>query len=93
MRERFLEQALATVRDRYDLALVDCPPNLGLLTVNGLIAADRLVVPVNMQDEGACKECLSCAGRWQSSRRAGRHASLTRWSTRELTRADRSTRR
>jgi len=62
MRERFLSLALDTIEASYDLALVDCPPNLGLLTVNGLLAADRLVVPVNMQDEGALQGVVELRG-------------------------------
>jgi chromosome partitioning protein len=40
-----LGRALHAVRSRYDYALLDCPPTLGLLMVNALAAADRLVVP------------------------------------------------
>ena len=54
--------ALDTIEASYDLALVDCPPNLGLLTVNGLLAADRLLVPVNMQDEGALQGVVELRG-------------------------------
>ena len=45
-RERQLETALAGIRDRYDLILIDCPPSLELLTLNGLCAADGILVPV-----------------------------------------------
>jgi chromosome partitioning protein len=44
--ERALLRALAPVRDRYGVVLLDCPPSLGQLTINGLTAADRLLVPV-----------------------------------------------
>lgn len=40
-RPTFLARALRGVFDRYDVVLVDCPPNLGLLTVNALCAADQ----------------------------------------------------
>lgn len=40
-----VKQALAGVRDDYDFALLDCPPTLGVLMVNALAAADRLIVP------------------------------------------------
>ena len=52
-REYFLARALADVVDRYDAVLVDCPPNLGLLTVNALCACDEVVVPVDMEDVDA----------------------------------------
>jgi chromosome partitioning protein len=45
-RELRLREALEGVRGRYDYVLVDCPPNLGLLTLNTLAAADTVVVPV-----------------------------------------------
>ena len=53
MREQFLNSALEPVSDRYELCVLDCPPNLGLLTVNALVAAQRILVPVRMEDEGA----------------------------------------
>jgi len=52
-REEFLADALADVADRYDTILVDCPPNLGLLTVNALFAVREVVVPVDMTNAGA----------------------------------------
>src|SRR5216110_2272473 len=48
-RERALEKALAPVLDRYDFVLVDTPPSLGLLTVNALVAADAVIVPVQCE--------------------------------------------
>lgn len=48
-REFLLARALADLAHGYDLVLVDCPPSLGLLTVNGLTAADRLLVPVQSE--------------------------------------------
>lgn len=41
-----LKEALAPVREAYDIVLVDCPPTLTLLTVNALAAADRVLIPV-----------------------------------------------
>jgi chromosome partitioning protein len=52
-REYFLARALADVVDRYDAVLIDCPPNLGLLTVNALCACSEVVVPVDMEDVDA----------------------------------------
>lgn len=48
-RELRLRRALEAVRDDYDFVLIDCPPSLGLLTVNGLAAADEVVVPVQCE--------------------------------------------
>ena len=53
MREQFLTSALEPIANRYEVCVLDCPPNLGLLTVNALVAADRILVPVRMEDEGA----------------------------------------
>jgi chromosome partitioning protein len=48
-RERKLAEALESVSDRYELVLIDCPPSLGLLTVNALAAAHDLIVPVQCE--------------------------------------------
>jgi chromosome partitioning protein len=47
--ESFLAVALEPARERYDYVFVDCPPSLGPLTVNGLAAADRVLVPVQCE--------------------------------------------
>ena len=44
-----LAKALATVRDRYDLILIDCPPSLEMLTLNALAAADSILIPVQCE--------------------------------------------
>jgi len=44
-----LREALEHVRDRYAFILLDCPPSLGPLTVNALVAADRVIVPVQAE--------------------------------------------
>jgi chromosome partitioning protein len=47
--ETFLARALAPAREDYSFVFVDCPPSLGPLTVNGLAAADRVLVPVQCE--------------------------------------------
>ena len=47
--ETRLRDALGDVRERYKLTLLDCPPALGPLTVNALVAADRVIVPVQAE--------------------------------------------
>jgi len=44
-----LREALARVRERFTFTLLDCPPSLGPLTVNALVAADRVIVPVQTE--------------------------------------------
>jgi chromosome partitioning protein len=48
-RESILREAMREVIDPYDYVLIDCPPNLGLLTVNGLVAAQGVIIPVQTQ--------------------------------------------
>ncbi len=48
-RERRLARALHKVKDRYDFIFIDCPPSLGLLTVNAMTAADSVLIPVQAE--------------------------------------------
>ncbi|QIB50466.1 ParA family protein [Pseudomonas sp. OIL-1] len=57
VKEHRLRNALASVRDAYDFILIDCPPSLNMLTVNGLVAADAVIIP--MQCEYYALEGLS----------------------------------
>ena len=48
-REYVLRKALTKVLDRYDHVLIDCPPSLGILTINGLTAADEVLIPLQCE--------------------------------------------
>lgn len=48
-REIKLKSVLDTIRDQYDYILIDCPPSLGLLTVNALTAADAVLIPLQCE--------------------------------------------
>ncbi len=48
-RERRLRDAMSEALTGYDLVMIDCPPSLGLLTINGLTAADEVIVPVQTE--------------------------------------------
>jgi chromosome partitioning protein len=48
-REYALKRALAKVADQFDVIILDCPPSLGVLTLNGLTAADEVIVPLQCE--------------------------------------------
>lgn len=48
-REHVLARALLSVRDEYDVMLIDCPPSLGVLTINGLTAAQEVLIPLQCE--------------------------------------------
>ena len=48
-RETMLKKALASVRDTYDFIVIDCPPSLGLLTLNAFTAADSVLIPIQSE--------------------------------------------
>lgn len=56
-REHRLKKMLQPVRDRYDFTIIDCPPSLGLLTINAMVATNQILVP--MQCEYYALEGLS----------------------------------
>src|SRR3990172_1801774 len=48
-REERLRTLIASVRDQYDYVFIDCPPSLGLLTLNALVAADAVLIPLHCE--------------------------------------------
>jgi chromosome partitioning protein len=48
-REFYLKNALESLREQYDYILIDCPPSLGVLTLNGLVAADAVLIPLQCE--------------------------------------------
>lgn len=48
-RERILLKSVESIRDKYDFVIIDCPPSLGLLTINALTASDSVMIPVQCE--------------------------------------------
>jgi chromosome partitioning protein len=48
-REQRLKQSIAVIKNKYDFILIDCPPSLGLLTINALTAADTILIPLQCE--------------------------------------------
>lgn len=68
-RERLLAQVLEPLKDSYDVILVDCSPSLGLLTINALVAADEVLVPLKCETlshrgMGQLMEAIEEVRRW-----------------------------
>ncbi len=62
-REFFLRDALAPLDQAYDVIVIDTPPNLGQLTINALVLADVVLVPVSLEDEGGAQGLLELRAR------------------------------
>lgn len=48
-REKVLKSALELIKDKYDFIMIDCPPSLGLLTINALTSADSVIIPIQSE--------------------------------------------
>lgn len=52
-REYFMKKYIDMLRAEYDYIIIDCPPNIGMLTINALVAADEMLIPAQPQDYSA----------------------------------------
>jgi chromosome partitioning protein len=76
LRETILEKALEEVARRYDFAVLDCPPHLGLLTANAMFAADHVIVPVLMDDPSCVQATAETAASVNQLRESGVDVSI-----------------
>jgi chromosome partitioning protein len=58
-RERLVRRALKPLQDAYDRIIIDCPPSLGDMTINGLCASDDVIAPVSMEDKNAVQGAVN----------------------------------
>lgn len=58
-RERLVWRALRPLQDSYDRIIIDCPPSLGDMTLNGLCASDDVIAPVSMEDKNAVQGAVN----------------------------------
>jgi chromosome partitioning protein len=58
-RERLVRRALKPLQDSYDRIIIDCPPSLGDMTINGLCASDDVIAPVSMEDKNAVQGAVN----------------------------------
>ena len=76
-RETILRQYLDTVKGQYSHILIDCQPSLGMLTVNALAAANRIIIPVQAEYLPAkgLEQLLSTVNKVKSMRTSGKNSS------------------
>ena len=58
-RERLVRRALKPLQSSYDRIIIDCPPSLGDMTINGLCASDDVIAPVSMEDKNAVQGAVN----------------------------------
>ena len=73
MAREYQLKALEAIKNEYDIIIIDCPPSLGLLTINALTAANAVVIPINVGIACArgsrtiIKYCASCSKTFKQS--------------------------